>query len=143
MYNGYRIDINGELHSFRYRDFQSLSIFVEFIGGGRFKLLEDFKVNEKEYLVYGYDRGTNFNQFDLFHKTARGDIIIIANQCNAIKQEILDYYNDYEDLDNTIIADELNLSVGSYDWEDSFIEDDRDEDTDDVENDYLDFIDYQ
>lgn len=145
MYNGIRISVNGEFNYFMYGDFQRLSRYVNNVGGGRFKLLEDFEVNEKEYLVYGYDRGDNFNQFDLFHTTARGDIIIVANQCNAVKQEILDYYEDEEDLDDTLIADELNLSVGSYDWEDSFIEDDRHQILDDLESsdDLLEFIDYQ
>ena len=79
-------------------------------GTGQFKQLEKFYDGNHSYSVYGYDEGYNFNMFDLACTNATGDIIIACclnnipvdiEPCNVIK-----FYKG-EDLDDTLIEDEL------------------------------------
>ena len=131
MVRGLRIKRNKNFEAFTFNHEEELQDNVNEQGEGALKILEEFDFGDNHYKVYGYDQGDNFNQFDLFYATARGDILFVASNINSGRfrdasiLEVDTYYSAYEDLNDGLISDELGFENGDYDYSDSFIVDDR------------------
>ena len=109
-----RIGVNGsfELIDVPLEDAISRS-FLKYIkekGTGLFKQLEKFYEGNHHYTAYGYEEGYNFNMFDLACTNATGDILITCCLNNIPvdiePQNVIAFYKG-EDLDDTLIEDEL------------------------------------
>tara|TARA_R110000868_G_scaffold137660_2_gene351220 strand:- start:2510 stop:2902 length:393 start_codon:yes stop_codon:yes gene_type:complete len=119
---GILINTKGKFFEFNYSNVSNLEQFIQEKGNGKFTILE----KPSDFIVLGYESGTNFNMFDLETVNACGDILIISNKNKDISVEnIIDYYEG-EDLDDDLIEDELRRQ--------------EEEELDD--DDLLDFIDY-
>ena len=112
---------------------RSFKKYINERGTGLFKILEKFYDRDHTYSVYGYDLGYNFNSFDLACTNATGDVLI-ACCLNNIPVDIepsnvINFYKG-EDLDDTLIQDELEQEYlddklnDSYDYGDFVIRDD-------------------
>ena len=132
MVIGLRIDVNGVFHRFNYNWEDLLNRRLKYKavnrGEGNFKLLEYFDTNNKTYLMYGWEDGSNFNSFDLNSCNATGDIIchcIILDggmPIDVVLQDLERYYAD-DNLEDYLAEDELE-ELDNYDFSDSFIEND-------------------
>ena len=89
---------------------RSLKKYIGENGTGSFKILEKFDYLDHHYTVYGFNEGYNFNSFDLAYCNATGDIIITCClnniPVNIEPNNIRNFYRG-EDLDDTLIQDEL------------------------------------
>lgn len=130
MYSGIRIDTYGRQHHFRFRTGEvSFEQYVCEKGRGTFVLLESWVLGDKKYFMMGYNKGLNFNYFDLNLFTGRGDIIVYCvfnlmphKFMDADFDEVVNYYKG-EDLDDTIIQDETREGEESdeYDFNDDWL----------------------
>ena len=135
MVVGLRIDVNGVFRQFTYTWEDLLNRRLKYkavnSGEGNFKLLEYFNSQNKMYLLYGWEEGTNFNAFDLDSCNAVGDIIchcvdsvggVSGMPVDVILEDLERYYTP-DTLEDYLLEDELE-ELGDYDYSDSFIEDD-------------------
>ena len=110
--------------------------FTENRGIGRMSVFDEYQVDEIKYTFYGWTNGgCNFNEVDFPSHNVFGDVIIISSintQLVDIEGDVIDMYFFTEDLDDTLLEDELE-SLDTYDLDDSFIASD---------DDFLDYIDY-
>ena len=135
MVRGLRITIQGEYVDFDYTAEDINNRHMDLIcvsrGLGIFHLLEYWEVEDKIYVVYGWNNGLNYNSFELDTTNAMGDIIIYAmnddSPLNIDMNEIEAHYTPI-DLDNYLIEDELNVSSDdSYNLDEPWIVNDLDE----------------
>jgi hypothetical protein len=130
MILGLRIKSKKVIEKFHYKlcdwDKDRLDIYFNNKGTGNYDLLESFDINNEIYLVFGYKEGNKFNTFDLASINSYGDIIItkVNNEKDFtpidIKKEEIDSF--YKGID---IESDDDYSIGSYDYDDDFIVDDR------------------
>ncbi len=116
-----------------------LSIFAMERGIGDYNLIEQFTINNKTYLIYGWLNGRVFNRFDLDTCNPYGDMILMAidnetRPTDVIQLEVLEHFVSIN-LDDTLIQDELDLEIGNYEYNTFVVDEDNN-------SDYLDYVDY-
>lgn len=150
MIKGLKITQQGDFMDFEYHplNIHMISYNCENRGLGEIKMLETFynSSGDVNYIVYGWNAGLNFNSFDIDECNAYGDILIICidnetdNYVNVNTYEIERHYTPI-DLDATIIEDELSYSSDEYEFNEDWIDDDINNNTEESDNEGME-IDY-
>jgi len=127
---GFLITTNVNIYPFSYNDNNNIESYIDNPGLGGFNILEIFyTANNKQYIIYGYIYGTNYNHFNLRQLVARGDVIVIAIDSisqlpvNAVLEDLYYHYtpmyNDISSMMTMSIIDEEEYdsdNFGSIDY---------------------------
>lgn len=110
----------------KYKQLKDFGNFI--IDFDTYKIFEIHEKNNFEYRLYGKMIGNNFNKFEFQSCNPYGDIVVIkvsllGQLMDLDLQEFLNYYQEEEDLDNTILNDELQTRDDEYEINDFCVED--------------------
>ena len=122
------ITFDGEICECKYDDNTTVDGLIRNKGVGKIKVLEIYESGNRQYMIYGYKRGTVFNRFDFHHTYPMNDVIVVCCDINGDvidfdKDEFLNDYCNVDVLDDYLLEDELESS-DEYDFSDSFIDND-------------------
>jgi hypothetical protein len=119
------IDMIGRMKTFYFYDLNMLNQKIPLFNE-KYTCVEIHELDNTHYEIYTITDGTRFSRFELDSVNAAGPIVVLEwlnniNEYNNInKQKFLDYYLTRENLDDTIIEDELE-EPDEYDFNDPFL----------------------
>lgn len=95
---------DGSIENQEYTTHEDLLYLIDYKES--YEVKEIVEINGKEYYVFASEEGLDFNSFETLSGNFRGDIIVYSN-IGFDRNEFLNYYCHTENLDDTIIEDEM------------------------------------